>query len=310
MLKTMTNAVELLKETWPAIQPVVQTIAVPTAIGLLWARFFLRGNIRATEFEKLKEKKLSEVANQLLEDGHITYTEYHKWNNSSKIAQKADEIYRQKNADEIQEAQGVDRDKLDMDWLIRFLDNAGNISDEQIQDLWAKVLAGEIKSPGTFSLKFVDTLKNLSKEDGETIQTLASYAIKPSKNYYLCTEDILLDKYGYADKLLTMYDYDIIAENAADSYSFSAKKEGVFMSIGSLTCYSHNQTPESFRITMQRFTKTGSEFIRLVKPNEQYLTDFFSIINNKYPNLNLTLHRGWVINGRALSLAPDLLRQE
>lgn len=310
MENIISGGLEVLKGAWPVIQP-----AISGVFGAIVYKLFLRGDTATAEFEKLKQAQFADVAKKLLDDGHISHLEYYKCRNFTKIAQKADEVYRQQSSDD---AKNIDNQnhteetsqKLSFDWFVRFFEEAGNISDEQVQDLWAKVLAGEIRHPGTFSLRFVDTLRNLSKEDGETIQTLASYAIKLDKNFYLCTEEVLQEKYGYHDKLLTMYDYDIIAENVADSYSLSTKGEGMFMRIGSLNCYSHNQISESFSLTMQRFTKIGNEFIRLVKPNEQYLIDLFRIINNKYPNLKLTVHRGGVINGTSLSIAPDLLSQE
>ena len=42
---------------------------------------------------------------------------------------------------------------VDDDWLLRWRDSAGRVSSEELQTLWGRVLAGEIKSPGTFSLR-------------------------------------------------------------------------------------------------------------------------------------------------------------
>ena len=41
---------------------------------------------------------------------------------------------------------------VDEDWLFRWRDAASVVSSEELQTLWGRVLAGEIKSPGSFSV--------------------------------------------------------------------------------------------------------------------------------------------------------------
>lgn len=109
-------------------------------IGSLITVLFLRKNTATSEFEKIKSGKFDEVLEELLASGQITYTELYKANNFLNIAKKADAYYSQK---ELTEHQGC----IEFDWLIRYYEAAGNISDENMQDMWAKILAGEIESP-------------------------------------------------------------------------------------------------------------------------------------------------------------------
>ncbi len=52
------------------------------------------------------------------------------------------------------------------------------ISDEQMQALWAKILAGEANGPGRFSKKTVNIVASLDKSDAEAFTTLCGFAIK------------------------------------------------------------------------------------------------------------------------------------
>ena len=54
---------------------------------------------------------------------------------------------------------------LDKDWVADYLDKCKNDSDEEMQSLWAKILAGEADKPGSFSKSTVDAVSKLSKED-------------------------------------------------------------------------------------------------------------------------------------------------
>lgn len=62
-------------------------------------------------------------------------------------------------------------------WFQRFWKYAGDIREEEIYQVWGKVLAGEIRKPGTFSLKTLDILYNLDKKDVVVLKNLAPYVI-------------------------------------------------------------------------------------------------------------------------------------
>ena len=145
---------------WSGIGPVV---------GSLITVLFLRKNTATTEFEKIKSGKFGDVLDDLLSSGHLTYTEFYKANNFLKIAKKADEYYSQNSHTE---SAGC----FEFDWLIRYYEAVGNISDENMQDLWAKILAGEINAPSSYSLKTIDILRNMRKCDVELFTIICKYS--------------------------------------------------------------------------------------------------------------------------------------
>jgi len=61
------------------------------------------------------------------------------------------------------------------DWITNFFDKVRLISDEQIQTLWAKVLAGEANSPGSYSKRTVNLLDSLDKTDVLLFNTLCGF---------------------------------------------------------------------------------------------------------------------------------------
>jgi len=65
----------------------------------------------------------------------------------------------------------------DPDWLERWRENAGGVSAEKMQELWAQVLAREVRTPGSLSLKAMDLLRNLDSNDAALIERLAAFAI-------------------------------------------------------------------------------------------------------------------------------------
>ena len=64
---------------------------------------------------------------------------------------------------------------VDHDWTARFFDNAKDVSDEEMQKLWAKLLAGEVESPGRASLRTLDILRNMTQKEAELFARAVNY---------------------------------------------------------------------------------------------------------------------------------------
>lgn len=60
-------------------------------------------------------------------------------------------------------------DDVDEDWLNRFFNIVEDVSDEQLQSLWSRILAGEILQPHSYSLRLLEFLRNISKDELELI---------------------------------------------------------------------------------------------------------------------------------------------
>jgi hypothetical protein len=66
-------------------------------------------------------------------------------------------------------------DEVENDWITNFFDKCRLISDDEMQGLWSKVLAGESNSPGTYSKRTVNFLSDLDKSDAELFTRLCGF---------------------------------------------------------------------------------------------------------------------------------------
>ena len=62
----------------------------------------------------------------------------------------------------------------DHDWTARFFNYIQDVSSEEMQSLWAKVLAGEIERPGSVSIRGLSILRNLDHATANLFQKLCS----------------------------------------------------------------------------------------------------------------------------------------
>ena len=67
-------------------------------------------------------------------------------------------------------------ENMEDDWIRNFFDKCRNISDEQMQILWTRILAGEANSPGSFSRKAVNVLADFDKDSAEMFVKLLKFA--------------------------------------------------------------------------------------------------------------------------------------
>jgi hypothetical protein len=68
-------------------------------------------------------------------------------------------------------------DTINDDWIFRWRDYVGDISSDSLQQLWGQILAGEVKAPGTFSLRCLEFVRNLSLEEAQLISMLSPLVI-------------------------------------------------------------------------------------------------------------------------------------
>jgi hypothetical protein len=64
---------------------------------------------------------------------------------------------------------------IENDWIVDFFDKSRLISDEEIQEIWARVLAGEANSPGTYKKRTIHLLASLDKEDAILFAKLCDF---------------------------------------------------------------------------------------------------------------------------------------
>lgn len=80
----------------------------------------------------------------------------------------------------------------DADWLYRWRDYAGEVSTEQLQAMWGRLLSGEVKQPGAYSLRTLEFLRNASIHEAELVAKAAPFVT----GRIICKNDEVLKRHG------------------------------------------------------------------------------------------------------------------
>ena len=86
-----------------------------------------------------------------------------------------EEAQRQKNMEDIaakalpQLDENAKPDSIEDDWIVNFFEKSRIVSDNEMQELWSRVLSGEANSPGTYSKRAVNSLSDLDKTEAGAV---------------------------------------------------------------------------------------------------------------------------------------------
>lgn len=166
---------DAIKQALPAIIGGSATALASSFIGIR----FLRQKTMIEEIEKLKAGLWDDVIRDMLQSGELSYVDLYHSQNLLSIAKKADKISQHESKNQKRKgASGKQKSKdFSFDWFMRFFESAKNISEEDLQNYWAKVLANEIHEPGRVSLKALGILINLDMNDAKAFDSLCQSVV-------------------------------------------------------------------------------------------------------------------------------------
>ena len=118
-------------------------------------------------------------------------------------------------------------DNVDEDLITRFFNIVEDISNEQMQNLWGRILSGEIKQPSTYSLRTLEILRNISPSEAEIFRKVAELALKSEgKSFIFHNQKFLEDELNitFID-LLLLRDLGLLFTNELE-FSFKPGPKG------------------------------------------------------------------------------------
>jgi len=187
--------------------------------------------------------------------------------------------------------------RTDYDWFNRYIGLAEDVSNPTMQDLWAKILAGELAKPGSFSFKALKIFRDMSIIDAKLLAKACSLAIKDAskKNIRLISGvyqqpglfnffdknrqvQINLSKFGlnYAD-LLALAENHLIYIQESELSILSKNEKMNFTFNGSSLKLSARKDKVSLQF--YKFTPLGTELANLI--TDKANNDFFTYLKKQ-----------------------------
>lgn len=139
-----------------------------------------RAEAEATKIEAIAGIEVSELQERALQ--RMVVEEGLKQQNIESITAKALPMLEE----------SADPARVENDWIADFFDKCRLISDDEMQEIWASVFAGEANAPGSYSKRTVSLLAALDKSDAVHLATLCRFSLDsdPLPLVYKVTDEV------------------------------------------------------------------------------------------------------------------------
>ncbi|MBS1544478.1 MAG: DUF2806 domain-containing protein [Bacteroidetes bacterium] len=272
----------LIKFEGKAIEKLIDVVS--KAIGTLYKPRAMRkeADAKAYEIETIERAKSRAIAEGKLVEAD-TYDRIQE-----RLLHR--EVRRQRNIDNVSEiaAQQLNNDNsasdepIDEDWTSRFFNIVEDVSDGEMQELWGRILAGEVRQPKSYSLRTLELLKNLTKREAEAFTNASNYVISSWNSPFIYKGQVsdFLDKHGLSfEERLLLTEIGLLQSDVTITRGLKQEEQDSLIYFESgryiIKALKKANTTEN-RIEIFRFTKIGEELLKLMNPNpsEQYVRDF------------------------------------
>lgn len=192
--------------------------------------------------------------------------------------------------------------KADADWFSTFTELAEDVSNTTMQNLWAKILAGEISQPGSFSTKTLKVFRAMSITEAKLLAKACSLAVteQTKRNIRIISgayqtpgllnffnknreQNIPFNQFSlsYADLLILADNHLVFIQetesspmNKSESFHFNFNGKPLTLTAKKSSCV----------LKFYKFTPIGSELARLISDNidDVYLQHLKSALSENF----------------------------
>lgn len=180
---------------------------------------------------------------------------------------------------EVRSVESVSDDPVDEDWIVRFFSIVKDVNSAEMQQVWGKILAGEITQPSSFSIKTLETLRCISKKDAEYFQMILPYLMESARDILLYGDTDLLATYGIPfDVILALDDCGLISFHSTVELRYIVS-DSVYDSICNeelqIRIFAKDTGNYEFHHEMFTLTKAGRELYSVLEhqSNADFVTD-------------------------------------
>ena len=177
---------------------------------------------------------------------------------------------------------------VEQGWVNRFFDSVADVSDEDLQKLWGKILAGEIKQPRSYSLRTLETLKNITPYEASIFQKIAKYVLIDNRNYNIAgnVDDLSNYEIKYRDIML-LGECGLINFTGV-SYFLNIGREKKTVFINNLPFLFDNSTSKEivFELSVFSLTTAGKELYNIIEHNDDNVHCALKWINKMLESKN------------------------
>ena len=172
-------------------------------------------------------------------------------------------------------------ESVDTDWMTRFINISQDISNEEMQNLWAQVLSNEVLQPKSYSLRTLETLRSMSSSEAKLFTRFANLIFKIQDSTIAINDINYLESNNISlDDLVLLKELNLI--NTDLSYEIE-KNETVTLEYGNEVLVIDNKTSSNVGFNTIKLSIIGKEIHSLIEKDykKSYLEGICKFIQSQ-----------------------------
>ena len=180
-------------------------------------------------------------------------------------------------------------EKMEQDWIINFFEKGRLISDEGMQELWARILAGEANRPGSFSRKTINIMEDIGKADAELFVSACAYAWTINSTMIPIFDSSGINKnpiyLSHGIRFLTLQhleDIGLLRYNSLTGFAIHPLNKIIHADYFGKLVTIDLQDQDGMRVSDALFTIAGQELYEIFRSTLRPVDGFFDFVYNKW----------------------------
>lgn len=238
----------------------------------------------------------------------LAYQEMTKQANIEKVSVKAYQL--------LEGEEDVEDNPVEQDWTMRFFNCVEDVSNEKMQEIWSKILAGEVKKTGSFSMRTLETLKNISQKEAEMFKKLMPFLLNYNGVIFLLNDDEINRKYKvYYGEILILEDCGLISSNGSVTIKITVSGDNganIYNNNCLLKISKTSEKEEKISVGIYKLTQAGKELFEILNSdsNDNYFMDFVDKLFNKNKNkINASVHKVVNVDMKGVEYESDPIKK-
>lgn len=197
--------------------------------------------------------------------------------------------------EKIQKESEISSEPVDDDWIIRFFNSVEDVSNEKVQEIWGRILAGEISKPKSFSMRTLDVLKSITTQEATLLQEISFCILRTPTSAFIPRVEHLWEEFNIEFNsirllgevgIINLYPHNlIIKDNQPQAMIFNDQIVGVI-----------KNTPEQLQgkiyLDMESLTESGRQLLDIITTDQLksslFALKYFQHIKATYTNCEVT----------------------
>lgn len=176
---------------------------------------------------------------------------------------------------------------VDEDWTTEFLESCKNVTNEEMQSIWARILAGEVVEPGTFNKRTLAFVKTLSPQEAALFTKFCGLLWNDPYHgliHITLNNDELAKNFGisYLD-IVELESLGLIRFDTNTAVNWEAPGVPLIYYYGEPFYFYPKQQNGKITINVFPLTKLGSSIVKIAggTRNVEYMSAVFETIKSK-----------------------------